>query len=83
MTEKIKTTEDLRALPIGTIFESDEDCLWPIKHAGKRWQKFGEHDILPLDATDKGIASLTHFKDPLPATVIGFREVKTAEVDFD
>lgn len=80
---KIITTDDLRDLPVGTLFQSDEDCLWPIKHAGKQWQKFGEHDVLPLDPEDKTMATLGHFKDPLPATVIGFREVKTAEVDFD
>lgn len=73
---KLKTPSDLRELPVGAVFVSDEDCLWSGRYAGIRWRKLDNLTIECLDKEDgfgfrrdSTVSYLPSFLDPLPATL--------------
>lgn len=85
MADLVTTVEQLRDLPQGTIIRSTDACANPNRYAGKRFQKWHDYALRPLDP-DKWLglnysANLSTFKDPLPAEVIGFEEVRYANTD--
>ena len=83
MAPLISTPADLAALPDGTVVSPTTDCRWPHRYAGRRFRKRGiSIDSLDPDpytrATETALIAL--FRDPLPAEVVGFEEVKVADL---
>lgn len=66
---KITTGQALAALPDGTVVGSAGDCGWPLRYAGKHWEKRGD-SIRPTYGSPGGSCFIAHFKDPMPVYVV-------------